>query len=85
MEHEHKGVTFAVERAVLGIQVAVKKVVEPKRLDFSQADIGAVVRHFNTHPMPEDLAFPAGRPACAANLIIVTEAMVRNAIGEVWT
>ncbi|MCL4295655.1 MAG: hypothetical protein KJ077_08005 [Anaerolineae bacterium] len=79
MEHKHKGVTFAVERAVLGVQVVVRE-AGPGRIDFSQADTEAVVRHFNTHPMPEELAFPTGRAAYAANLVVVTEAMVRNAI-----
>lgn len=80
MEHEYKGVTFVVERAVLGIQVAVRE-AGPEWPDFSQADIEAVVRHFNTHPMPEELAFPAGRAGHLANLVVVTEAMIRNAMG----
>lgn len=82
MEHKYKGVTFVVERAVLGIQVAVRE-AGPEWPDFSRADIEAVVRHFNTHPMPAELAFPAGRAAYQANLVVVTEAMVRNAMGEV--
>jgi hypothetical protein len=82
MEHKSKGVVFAVERAMLGVTIVIKEVPPDGLPDFTREDIQAIVRHFNTQPMPAELRSPEGYPSYRANLLVITEAMVTNAIEE---
>lgn len=82
------GVTFIAERDLLGVTIKAKDLAAAPRgitkisqLKFTQGDIEDIVEHFNAN-MPDELAFPPGLPLYRANLVIVTEAMVKNAIEE---
>ena len=87
MEYNYAGVIFAVARSMLGLTITVKGLSAPQgitkisQLKFSQADLETIVEYFNANPMPE-LAFPANQSTHRVNLVIITEAMVRNAIEE---
>lgn len=82
MEHKSKGVVFVLARNTLGITVVVKEISSSGLPDFSQQEIQAIVEHFNGQPLPTELAFPPDRPSHQVNLLIITEAMVTNAIEE---
>jgi hypothetical protein len=85
MEYEHAGVIFLAERSLLGVTIVVKELAAPReitrisQLKFSSRDIEAIAEHFNAN-LPAELAFPDGRPIYQVNLVIITEAMVGNAI-----
>lgn len=82
MEHRSKGIVFALARETLGVTVIIKEVPPAGLPNFSQQDIQAIVGHFNSHPLPPEISSPKDYPSYRANLLIVTEAMVANAIEE---
>lgn len=82
MEQKSKGVVFALTRDTLGVTVVVKEISSAGLPDFSQQEIQEIVGYFNSQPLPTELAFPPDRPSHQANLLIITEAMVKNAIEE---
>lgn len=80
MEHTSKGVVFTLARDILGVTVVVKEIPSEGLPDFNRQDINAIVGHFNSQPLPPEIASPKDYPSYRANLLIVTEAMVTNAI-----
>lgn len=65
--------------------IVVKELAAPKgitkisQFQFSPNDIAEIVGHFNAN-LPKELTHPEGLAFHQANLVIVTEAMIRNAI-----